>query len=217
MSNSSNRYSLAKLRLHTGSIVGANRESNSEHDRALDEAIRAFDQRLAELEALEPSIQRNVLILLAARLFNHAYASLLLAEAGLMNDALGCERGLWETLAGYFLVNVDASAAELYSRDKFPRPYAVRERLKAAGYPQLGEDLRGMFSPVSNIMHLSRRAERWNLRWQSGSSAEVDVGGAHHPEEHEHLLGVFLAPFLQWFAMHHKNLSSQGKDVGGET
>ncbi len=211
MTEQSSRYSLAQLRIHTDSIVMANREQNEAHYRAFDKAVQAFDRRLSELERESVSAQRNVLMLLATRLFNHMYSTLLLSEAGLIHDAVGCERSLWETLAAYFLVSVDSSAADDYLKNKFPRPKDVRARLQQLGYPELAKDIRNMFSPTSNILHISRRAERWHLSWSDQSSAKLIVGGSHAVQDHQHILGVFLAPFIEWFATFHRETEEGAK------
>ena len=93
-----NRYSLEKLREHTESIRRETCSLTAANPNDLDNAIRAFEAGLCELEGETVSLSRNVRLLLATKFFNHVYSALLLSEAGLVADAIGCERAALEAV-----------------------------------------------------------------------------------------------------------------------
>jgi hypothetical protein len=101
---------------------------------AFDEAIRTFEEYVQTIEGEERTLNRNVRLLLATRFFNHVYSTLILSEAGLVADAVSCERSALEALAAFRLVSVAPEYAGAYDTDAFPRPVEVRKRLEELGF-----------------------------------------------------------------------------------
>ncbi|MEI8632672.1 DUF5677 domain-containing protein [Vibrio sp. PP-XX7] len=107
---------------------------------AWDDAVALFSQYFQDLEESPKTTARNVKMLLAARFINHLYSCFLLIEAGMISDAVTCERSAIEVLAAYKLLCVKPELADKYNRGKFLKPYEVRDKLEALGYRRKTKD-----------------------------------------------------------------------------
>jgi hypothetical protein len=193
------RYSLQKLQEHTEGIRERMRALTAGCATAFDDAIRTFEGYVKTIEGEERILNRNVRLLLAARFFNHVYAALLLSEAGLVADAVSCERSALEALAAFRLVSVAPEYAGVYDTDDFPRPVEVRKLLEELGFPEDVHHIRELYSSASHVQHVSRASERWNSEWSSETEGMLLFGGAPNPLDHREMLR-FLAALLHWFA-----------------
>jgi hypothetical protein len=195
----SDRYSLRKLREHTESIHQATRALTADCASAFDEAIRTFEEYVQAIEGEERTLNRNVRLLLATRFFNHVYSALVLSEAGLVADAVSCERSALEALAAFRLVSVAPEYAGQYDTDAFPRPVEVRRRLEELGLAEEVRHIHELYSSASNVQHVSRASERWNSEWSSETDGRLLFGGARNQAAHSEMLR-FLPALLHWFA-----------------
>jgi hypothetical protein len=190
------RYSLDALRKHTKDIRLTNSEIIRQHRQLFDAVIGDFDRFFTELEHGENRLLSNVQKILATKFFNHWYSTLLLCEAGLMVDAVTCERNAMETLAYHWLVRLDASAAEAYQENSLLRPVEVRKRLEV-----LGADishLRITYGFGSKIAHVGRDSEVFHLHWRAISDGQLLLGGRFSKRISEHWF-AYLPALLQLF------------------
>ncbi len=192
------RYTLEKLREHTESIRNATRPLISDSSNDLDNAIRAFEVGFCELEGEASSLSRSVRLLLATRFFNHVYSTLLLSEAGLVADAVGCERAALETLAAFRLVSVAAEYATTYETEDFPRPVEVRKCLEELGLTAEARQIRELYASACGVLHVSRASEQWNTRWASEGSGALLLGGTFTETDYREMLR-FIPALLHWF------------------
>jgi hypothetical protein len=191
-----NRYTLAGLRKHTRSIRTNSSPISEEQRAALDRAVRDFDQYFAGLDEQTDNLRKNVGKLLATSFFNHWYAALLLAEAGLFVDAVLCERNALEVLAFHWLVCLDPVAANDYHDGAIPRPVVVRRRLEA-----LGADIthvREAYASGSAISHVGRPSERFHLEWEDQRVGALAIGGKFNAESLHRML-EYLSALLYLF------------------
>ena len=164
----------------------------------LEEAILTFENCVKAIEKEEQSLGCNVRLLLATQFFNHAYSALLLSEAGLVVNALSCERSALETLAVFRLVSLAPEYAKTYDTDDFPRPVEVRKRLEELGLADEVRHIRELYSWISNVLHVSRSSERWNSKWLSKDQGILLFGGSSDENNHREMLR-FLPALLHWF------------------
>ncbi len=127
------RYTLVGLKKHTRRVRADSAAVVERHHTTLDAAVHAFDGYFADLDQQADTLRRNVRKVLATSFFNHWYASLLLIEAGLVVDAVLCERNALEVLAFHWLVCLDPVATDDYHNSTVPKPVVVRRRLEALG------------------------------------------------------------------------------------
>jgi hypothetical protein len=196
------RYSFENLRKHTSAIRAQTASTLREHQSSIDRAFANFSKFINELEQQPISLERNVKMMLACKLLNHVYSALILAEYGLIVDALLCERNALETVAFHWLICLDPVSASEYQENDIPRPVEVRRRLE-----KLGADissLRDLYSSVSEITHVGRRSERFHSTWKNTSSGELRIGGHISPKDQAEmfqflpaLFDLFYEPLVQ--------------------
>lgn len=163
---------------------------------SIDQEFEDFDNYFKDIENQQPSLERNVRMMLACKLFNHVYSAFILAESGLLVDAVLCERNALETIAFHWLICLDPDAHEEYERNNIPRPVEVRQRLE-----KLGVDishLRDIYSRDSEISHVGRNSERFHSRMESTSKGELLFGGAFSPNDQAEMFR-FLPALLYLF------------------
>lgn len=195
------RYSLEELRRHTRDIRLTNAELLRQQGRIFDAAIHDFEQLLNELERSN-DVLSNVQKILATKFFNHWYSTLLLCEAGLMVDALACERNALETLAYHWLVLLEPSVADNYEKSAILKPVEVRKRLE-----KLGADishLRASYQYNSGVAHVGRDSERFHVQWRATRNGQLLFGGRFSKIDSEHwfsylpvLLRIFKKPLMR--------------------
>lgn len=192
------RYDLQSLRGHTAHIRTVTERITVSGGEFLRDALESFDEFVASLESAPPTLVRNVRLLLSCRFFNHVYSALLLSEAGLIVDSIVCERTALETLAAFRLVMVRPSYAERYECGDFPRPAAVRKLLMKYGAAADHEHLRDLYSSGSEMAHVTRQHERFNMQWKSGDTGRLSFGGKVCVADHAEMLS-FLGTAIFWF------------------
>lgn len=193
-----NKYNLSALRAHTDEVRRLTRAVVSATDPSIEDAFDQFSHFVGAIHDQQKSLQRNVRLVLCCRFLNHVYSGLLLAESGLIADAVVCERSALETLAAYRLLCVEPQRAEDYADERFPRPVEVRKALEAAGYVGEADQTRILCSGASGVTHVTRESERFHVRWHSESKGELHFGGAYNAHDVEEMTRFFAA-LLHWF------------------
>ena len=190
------KYAFGNLRRNTELICGQSGRILQEYRSLIDQEFADFDDFLNELENQPPSLDRNVRMMLACKFLNHVYSALVLAERGLIVDAVLCERNALETAAFHWLVCLDPNALQEYGQNDIPRPADVRQRLE-----QLGVDitsLRDLYASASQASHVGRQSERFHSQWESVSKGKLSFGGAFAPQDLAEMFR-FLPALLCWF------------------
>lgn len=190
------KYSFNNLRRHTLSIRTQVSSALKNVRPSIDQAFEDFDSNFTELENQPTTLDRNVRLMLACKLLNHVYSAFILAESGLLVDAVLCERNALETVSFHWLICLDPSAAEEYERNIIPRPVEVRRRLE-----KLGVDvtrLKNIYTADSEISHVGRKSERFHSRWESSVTGQLLLGGAFSPNDQVELF-QFLPALLYLF------------------
>jgi hypothetical protein len=187
------KYSLSTLQEHTKAIRTLTKRLVRKHRSTLDEALADFNSYFDDLEQQPPTLERNVKMLLACKFLNHIYSAIILTECGLVVDAVLCARNALETAAFHWLVRLDPAAATEYGSDEIPRPVVVRKRLEEFGVDVHG--IRELYSMDSELTHVSRASERFNLEWQTSRDGLLRIGGEFREEDGQHLFGDYF-PFL---------------------
>lgn len=162
--------------MHTKFIQMQTSSVLREHLSTIDEGFATFDNYFDELEKLPATLERNVKMMLACKFLNHVYSAFILAESGLIVDAILCERNAIETIAFHWLVCLDPNAAVEYEQGNIPRPVEVRRRLE-----NLGADvthIRNLYTSGSETSHVGRKSERFHSQWESPSKGILLIGGA---------------------------------------
>ncbi|MDR3715215.1 MAG: hypothetical protein P4L51_20575 [Puia sp.] len=193
---SSPRYTFNNLERHTNSIRLGARKIIRKHRSFLNQAFSDFSKHLDEIEQQPPSLQRNVKLMLACKVFNHVYSGIILIESGLTVDAIICERSALESIAFHWLVCVDPTAAGEYETEKVPRPVEVRRRLEKLGVDI--SQLREMYSFDSEFTHVGRSSERFDNQLESSLKGSVLFGGSGSLIDQDHMI-KFLPHFLYLF------------------
>jgi hypothetical protein len=169
------KYSLENLRKHSESVRVQSLSLQKEQQEYIEKAFVDFSEKLAEIEQQPPTLERNVRLILACKLFNHVYSGFILAERGLIVNAVLCERNALETIAFHWLASLDKDALHEYERGNIPRPVEVRRRLERLGVDI--ENIRSIYSSGSEISHVGRKSERFHSRWESPSEGKLLFGG----------------------------------------
>jgi hypothetical protein len=194
------RYTLANLLKHTEVIRRSTALLRASHEAQ--ELGRAFGQlaaAIAEIEQRPASLQKNVLMLLACRFVNNIYAGMLLLDAGLTADAIGCERSALETMAAYRLVVLDPTYAAQYNESKrFPQPVEVRKALEKARDTEVLPLLRDLYSSASSVVHVGRARERFELQWMAEGEGTIAFGGKFSEVDHRQMT-TFFGAAIHWF------------------
>ncbi|NKN31915.1 hypothetical protein [Marichromatium bheemlicum] len=193
-------FSFDNLVIHSESIKERSIRVRSKFKKEWVEAVDEFSKFYVSLETSPKSTLRNVKLLLSTRFFNHVFSSLTLAEAGLLADAIVCERSSIETLAGYKLVCVAPDHANKYNTDKFPKPVEVRKKLESLGFTEEVENIRGVYKSASGITHLNRDHERFSMDWENENTGVLNIGGAYDQTDIEHMIW-FLPKLIHWYLM----------------
>lgn len=180
------KYSLTAVRRHTTSIRRSGAPLFEKRRKHVADAIAYFDGFFASLHDQTDPLRRNVRLLLATRFFNHWYGALLLAESGLYQEAVICERAALEVMAFHWLTCVDPVAVSDYSDEQLPRPVVVRKRLEALGVDP--KHLRQLYANASDVAHVSRASERFTLVWQEADRGQLLVAGKYSAADFDHLL-----------------------------
>ena len=191
------KYSYDNLVIHTSYIRSKAKSIVEEQRVLLDEAFSDFSGALAELEQQPKSIERNVKMMLACKMFNHVYSGIILAESGLLADALLCERSALETIAFHWLICVEPSSALEYESGKTLRPVEVRRRLESHGVDI--ENIRDLYSIGSEFAHVGRSGERLNCSLKSPTEGSLLFGGTSSPNDQSELLN-YLPRLLYLFS-----------------
>jgi hypothetical protein len=153
------KYSFKNLQKHTMDIKGSFVNFGSPLYAFIDDAFRDFSEVIEKLEGEPPSLERNVKLILACKLLNHIYSGIVLAENGLIDGAIACERSALETVAYFWLVCLDSRICAEYNNGKRMQPVEVRKLLERAGVNIT--DIRKLYSRASDIVHVGRNSERF--------------------------------------------------------
>ena len=187
------KYTLTKLRKHTEQVRVLISAIQEEHLPGIEKAFCDFSDFVEELEQQPITLERNVKMMLGCKFLNHIYSALLIAERGLMVNAILCERNALETVAFHWLVCLDPNTATEYNLDNIPRPVEVRKRLE-----QLGADIshiRSLYASGSEITHVGRRSERFHSRWNSALDGKLLFGGDFSSEDQGEMFRYLPALF----------------------
>jgi len=160
------RYCLETLRSHTRDIRLTCAEMVRQRMPVYDDALKCFENYFRSLEA-KHDLDHNIRAVLATKFFNHWYSTLLLCEAGLMVDALGCERSALETMAYHWLIRLEPSEVDPYHEGRVLKPVEVRKRLEKAGANV--DFLRASYAFDSGMTHVGREDENQNRSTLGGS------------------------------------------------
>ncbi len=190
------KYTFDGLQKHTYSIRLGARRAVRKNRALLNQAFSDFSKFLAQITSQPLSIQRNVKIMLACKLFNHVYSSILLVESGLTVDAIICERSALETIAFHWLVCVDSKAAIEYEADKVPPPVKVRLRLESFGVDV--SPLKEIYASDSAFTHVGRKSERFDNKLESEIKGYLLFGGDGSAVDQDHMF-KFLPHLLYLF------------------
>ncbi|MBW4693347.1 MAG: hypothetical protein KME27_16470 [Lyngbya sp. HA4199-MV5] len=190
------RYSLEKLRKHSESVRLKSLSLQKEQQDFIEKAFADFSENLAEIEQQPPTLERNVKLILACKLFNHVYSGFILAERGLIVNAVLCERNALETIAFHWLVSLDGNALHEYEQGNVPRPVEVRRRLEKLGVDV--ENIRSIYASGSEISHVGRESERFHSRWESSFEGRLLFGGDFAPDDQAEMFR-FLPALLYLF------------------
>lgn len=204
------RYTFEAFRRNTRGIRKANGSIVDRNLTKLAAAVRDFDTYFRAIDEAPDRLNANVRKLLSTKFFNHWYAALLLCEAGLMVDAILCERSAIETLAYHWLVCLNPEAAKDYQAGSLPRPVEVRRSLEAHGVDI--SHIRRTYATGSQIGHIGRESERFHLRWSTETSGDLLIGGEFHAENSQHWL-TYLPALLYLFC--EPLMSSSAQDSSG--
>lgn len=169
------RYTFSKMRRHSKEIRYKTTDIIDKNRIIIDKSFNEFDKFVASLENQEISLLRNANLILACKMLNHVYSAMMLAENGLMVDAILCERNAIETMAFYWLLCYDSSYAEKYNNGDIPKPVEVRKLLEKLGINVA--NLRNSYSITSQISHVSRESETFSSTWLSPNNWELNFGG----------------------------------------
>jgi hypothetical protein len=190
------KYTFLKLRAHTKNICTQISPILNKHLSDTEKAFTNFDLFREELEQQPKSLIRNVKMMLACTLLNHVYSALILAESGLIVDAILCERNAIETVAFHWLICLDPAAAEKYNQENIPRPVEVRGQLERLGADI--DQIRGLYAWGSKVSHVGRHSERFSCDWKSADNGELFFGGNLSPDDQDELFS-FLPAILYLF------------------
>ena len=194
------KYTFKRMRRHTEIIRADSKPLIVKTKKAWIEAVENFSAFFQRLENTPKSLERNVKMVLSTRFFNHVYSSFILAESGLISDAITCERSAIEVLAAYKLICAKPDLAEKYNNGKFLKPYEVRHMLEQLGYPHEKEAVKGIYSQASGIAHVNRDHERFSMKWESPDDVLLYIGGHFEETDVAHMID-FLPVLIDWFLM----------------
>lgn len=190
------KFAFANLRKHTQTIRSNIAKVFNENRESISKAFDDFDAYFHDLENQSISLKKNVRLMLACKLLNHVYSGLILAESGLIVDAILCERNALETIAFHWLVCIEENAAEEYLHNDIPRPVEVRKRLETHGVDI--EPIRDLYTSGSQATHVGRNGERFQTEWLNSSTGKLFVGGAYLPIDQSKMF-EFLPALLYLF------------------
>ncbi len=182
------QYSYKAIRKHSDRMRTSSAGIFLKHQRDLHSSFLAFDKYVADLESSTQGLLKNVRMLLACKFLNHILSSLLLAERGLVVDALSCQRNALETHLFDVLVQVDRAHAETYESDEVPKPVEVRKRLEKLGFNIA--TFRLLYGSFSDVLHVGRPSERWTLEMETEKKGTIKFGGAFSQEDVERPLEI---------------------------
>jgi hypothetical protein len=194
------RYTFEKLKKHTAMIRSDAEPLVSKNEVAWNDAVEMFSKYFQGLEEAPKTTDRNVKMLLATRFMNHIYSSFLLAEGGMIADAVTCERSAIEVLAAYKLLCVKPALADKYNKGKFPKPYEVRDELEYLGYAEEKQKIKVIYSSASGIAHVNRDHERFTMEWEKENNGVLYIGGRFKEKDLSHML-EFLPVLIHWYLM----------------
>lgn len=189
-------YSFSNLRRHSKDIQLKTTKLLRERTVQINEAFYKFNVFIEELEEQPKSLIRNVRLLLACQMLNHVYSGLILAENGMIVDAILCERNALETLAYHWLVSADPKTAEEYNKGEILKPVEVRKRLEILNIDV--SQLKDLYAWGSQVSHVGRKSERFEASWESPQKGELLFGGSFSPEDQTELFD-FLPILLYMF------------------
>jgi hypothetical protein len=190
------KYSLENLRKHTEFVRLKSLELQNDQQSFIDQAFSDFSENIDEVQQKPATLERNVRLVLACKMFNHVYSGFILAERGLIVNAVLCQRNALETIAFHWLVSLDKDALNEYEQGNIPRPVEVRKRLE-----QLDVDIsaiKSIYASCSKISHVGRSSERFHSREDSSSGYKLLFGGDSSPDDQAELFR-FLPALLYLF------------------
>ena len=175
------------------------RRFKSQTLRARD-ALSILSTNFIKVEAEPRSPLRNARLLLTSRHYNHLFAQQLLAERGLLVDAINASRAGVETITWYWLLCLEPGAAiDYFQESKRPAPVEIRKRLEI-----LGADVNAIredYSLKSDVAHVGGKSEGLVVQWGSDDSGNVHLGGTPNDTLQPLLienLAVSVAQFLRY-------------------
>ena len=193
------RYQFDLLYRHSNELALDTRRTFKKEVVTVKASFGFLAQHLDRLERQPKSHVRNVRMALTARFTNHLFAHVLLAERGLLLDAANAARSATETLAFYWLVCNDDSAAGLYDAQESPRPVDIRKRLEALGIDV--NELRAHYGYESAVSHVGNKYDNLQISWEKERTGKLHIGGGGDPNVRRAMLDG-LPRYIAMFAMH---------------
>lgn len=190
------KYTFENIRRHSKIISADTSKVLQENQEFIIKAFDDFDEYLMSLESQPISPARNVTMMLACKLFNHVYSAIVLVENGLIVDSILCGRNALETVAFYWLMQVDENAVNEYLNNEIPRPIDVRKRLEKKGVDI--SQIRELYALDSQVTHVGRDGERFHTKWFDSSKGELFFGGTFSPKDQEEMF-KYLPALLYLF------------------
>ena len=198
------RYSFEQFNNHSLSIVEQSRHKLKSERREVRKAFQFLLSHFERLDRGEKTLSKNVKLMLCTRFINHLYASLLLADRGLVVDAITVGRNAVEVTALYWLICKDPGTADLYASGNTPKPVEVRKRLEKAGIDI--EELRSTYSLQSGVVHPTSEYQHLWTDWVAPQEGRLLVGGGFSLER-QRALYKFIPSAIVNFARYDENYS----------
>lgn len=175
-----NVYRYELLSVHMNEIVAETRRTLKKEVMEARKAFTFLDKHFHSIEKFPKGLVRNVKMLLTTRFTNHLLSTLMLAERGLVLDAINCSRSALETTAFYWLVCHDPSSANSYDGEKSVPPVEIRKKLESLGVDV--QAIRALYGQESSIAHVGNKSDQVQIRWERGTNGALLVGGGMVPE-----------------------------------
>ncbi len=191
------KYGFDLLNRHSNSLMVETRKQFKEEVKMVKEAFRLLDSLREPINDLPKGHLRNVKLSLLTRFTNHLFAQTIMAERGLILDAINCARSATETTAFYWLVCVAPENAEKYDATHSPRPVEIRKELERLGVNV--DDLRDQYQQESTASHVGNPTDNWQIDWLNDKDGLLMVGGGSSPELQSILLKQVLISAMRFF------------------
>jgi len=209
------RYGLDALWRHSETTAHTTRRHLQKNAQGVTLSLRqAFDllSRHFDSTQSEPkSHSRNVRLALTARFINHLHSFVMLAERGLLPDAVDCSRSATETMAFHWRVCRDPEAAGLYDAAISPRPGEVRRRLEELGIDV--SELKSQYGRESSISHVGNPYDDLQIAWAAPDTGTILVGGGGDLDTRQAMVGAVIFDAARFLAHDARYVVSIGPEA----